>query len=63
MSSSLLSNLPPNNKEIDIQAVVEGKPELQQDDLTIFRVGLQLGRGKIHRISFQEEGIGRGRRH
>jgi hypothetical protein len=60
--SNLLSNLPPNNKEIGIQAVVEGKPEARQDNLTIFCVGLKLGRGKIHQISFQEEGIGRGRR-
>jgi hypothetical protein len=33
---------------IDIQAVVEGKPEAQQDDLTMFHIGLLLGRGKIH---------------
>jgi hypothetical protein len=50
----------PNNKGIGIQVVVEGKPEAQQDDLTIFCVGLLLGRGKIQQISFQE---GRGRWH
>jgi hypothetical protein len=37
----------PNNKGIDIQAVIEGKSEAHQDDLTIFCNGLLLGRGKI----------------